>query len=180
MVTAGYREVKLTTTEAFPDVGIPAGEMNEKIVVLAPEATNNFQTTESIDLAIEVISDDQILFGYDYGARMFIFEKGEWVEVPNFVNYPDGKVLLTNSQNDPFKRGYTFVSPIFSDSSKPVTLRIIVIGNIYRDEQITDEVAEALNQFMSEDRTIPLALLHGGSEALNKLYDWKRDNGVLK
>jgi hypothetical protein len=129
--------------DTFPDVGIPANEMNKRFIIVAPEAINNFTTNDTVDLVVEVISDDQILFGYDYGARMFIFENGDWVEVPSFVNYPDGKVLLTNSQNDPFKRGYTFVSPTLSDPSKPVTLRIIVIGNIYRDEQITDEVAAA-------------------------------------
>ena len=75
---------------------------------------------------------------------MFIYEENQWVEIANFMKYPDGYLVLSSLGDNPFsKYGAPAVDPILPDTSKPVTIRIILVGNIYRDGQITDEKTAA-------------------------------------
>jgi hypothetical protein len=123
----------------MPDIGIPDNEINSRFKLTAPEGWNTFKTGEVIGLSIAVISDDQIAFKTD-GAKIFLLEKETWVEIPNFMNYPQGYDLLSPSKNDPFKQGATVVVPQIPDENGNALVRIILIGNIYRDGQITDEL----------------------------------------
>ena len=105
-----------------------------------PETINTFKTKESINLVIKVISSDQIWFKSDYGVRLFVYEDAKWDEVGNDENYPTGNIILSPADNDAFKNGATVIWPRLPDSTKPVTIRIILVGNVYRDGKMTNEV----------------------------------------
>jgi len=127
----------------LPDVGIPAEEINKRIKLIAPQEWNTFKTGEVIGISVEVISEDQIAFQHDYDVLIFALKDREWVEVPNLMNYPEGYVLLSKPNGEPFKRGDARVDPILPDLDKNVTVRIIIVGNIYRDGQITEDQTAA-------------------------------------
>jgi len=144
MVTTACISTASIPGDEMPDIGIPESMMNTKIKLEAPDYLNSFTIGETIDLTAEVIANDQVAFAHDYGARMFIYEEPQWVEIANFMKYPDGYLVLTPSSDDSFsKYGAPAVDPILPDTSKPVTVRIILVGNIYRDGQITDEKTAA-------------------------------------
>jgi hypothetical protein len=119
-------------------LGVPESEINSQIRLSAPEGWNNYKSGDAITLLIEVIGKNQVIFPNDYGARVFIPSNHEWVEVKNSMRYPDNKYLLSFS-NDRTKHGSTSVLPVLPDLNKSTTVRIFIIGNIYRDGKVTEE-----------------------------------------
>jgi hypothetical protein len=123
-----------------PDIGIPAEEMNTKVQLSVPDGWNTFKIGDIVGIAVKVSSNDQVAFAQDYGARMFLYRNEEWVEIPNIMHYPEGHIILSPAGNDPFKEGEAGVDPILPDEKQPATIRIYLVGHIYRDGQITPEV----------------------------------------
>jgi len=128
-----------TTPEEFPNVGVPLEELNKKIELLAPYGLNTFRTRDVVGLSVRIIGDEPIAFTHDYGARLFIPQNGEWEEVRNFGTYPRGIIIVPPWDNNPRNEGAAGVGPELPDPEKPVLLRIVLIGNVYRNEQVTDE-----------------------------------------
>jgi hypothetical protein len=128
-----------STSIAMPDIGIPEAEMNKHFHLEVPDGWNTFKTGEVISINVDVIGDDWIIFPTDLGAIIFILDDGKWIEVANFMTYPEGQFLVSPSHGDPFKQEATAVSPILPDKKQPVTVRIVLWGHIYRDGQPTDE-----------------------------------------
>jgi hypothetical protein len=126
-----------------PDIGLPDSEMNTRIRLQAPDGWNTLKIGDVVGIDVEVISDDQIAFSHDYGAKIFIYEDQEWREIPNLMKYPDGYLLLTDARGDVFKKGVASVAPVLPKTDKAVLMRIILIGNIYRNGQITTEQTAA-------------------------------------
>lgn len=124
----------------MPEIGIPANEMNTKIRISAPEGWNTYKTNDDISLDIKIISEEEIAFPSNYGARLFTRRNHEWIEIANLTHYPEGIFLLVPYDNKPFNIGATSVFPILSDPSEPITIRIILVGNVFKDGQVTDEV----------------------------------------
>jgi len=114
--------------------------MNTKVQLSAPDGWNKFKTGDNVSLVVKDISSDQILFKSDYGDRLFIYEDNNWKEIRDGTDYPEGSIILNPFANDPFKNGATIIWPQLPDTSKPVALRIILVGNVYRNGQMTDEV----------------------------------------
>jgi hypothetical protein len=131
------------STVDMPDVGFPAEEMNKQIRLQAPQGWNNFKIGDLVMLAVEVTGSSEVEFPMDYGARMFIKENGKWIEVEDFTTYQEGHLYLSPAKGDPFKIGGAGVRPILPEKDHPITLRIILIGNIYENNQITDEKVAA-------------------------------------
>lgn len=128
------------TEKTMPDIGIPSSEMNSKVQLLAPDGWNKFKTEDNVMLAVKGISSDQVLFKSDYGARLFILQDNNWKEISNGVDYSDGNIVLYPFENNYLNYGSVVLRPRLPDSTKPVTVRIILVGNIYRNGQMTNEV----------------------------------------
>jgi hypothetical protein len=125
--------------DAMPDIGIPAEEMNTKLHLTAPNGWNSFKIGDVIGLNVEGTSEDQIAFPPDYGARMFVYQNGQWKEIANFMTYPEGLIILSPRKGNVFNDGTADLAPIFTNTTNPVTLRIILVGSIYRDGKVTAE-----------------------------------------
>jgi hypothetical protein len=127
----------------MPDIGISQGEINTRVLLAAPAGLNTYKIGEIVSLTVEVVSDDRILFPHDYGAKIFVLEDNQWVEVPNLMEYPDGHITLSPTSGDPLRKGTAGVVPLFPDSNNKQTIRIILIGNIYSNGQLTDDQTAA-------------------------------------
>ena len=81
-------------------------------------------------------------FERDFGARLFILENDQWIEIPNSMGYDylesDIFVYMPYADN-PFNLGAPVVVPKLPDTKQTSTVRIILVGSIYRDGQVTNE-----------------------------------------
>ena len=128
-----------TSTSNMPEVGIPLEEMNRYIEIIAPSAWNSFRTNHVVGLVVRVTGKESIAFTFDYGTRLFILQNDDWVEVRNITTYPEGHMIIPPWENNPRNEGGVDMRPDLPNPDKPVLLRIVLIGNIYRDNQVTDE-----------------------------------------
>lgn len=122
-----------------PDVGIPFETFNKSFQITAPAPLNTFKIGDVIGLDIEVIGENPIAFNYDYGSVLFVLADKEWTEIPNFMDYPQGTLILQPARGDALKKGVAVIDPLLPDTRTDVLLRIILIGNIVKDGEQTDE-----------------------------------------
>lgn len=132
--------------EGNPDIGIPKEEMNTRIRLSLLDLTNgnNGRTKNRGGILIDVvvITSDHIAFAQDYGARIFIYEENQWVEIENRATYSESvpkTVILPPDEETTLQSGTAGLSPYKQDLNKEVPLRIILVGNIIRDGKITEE-----------------------------------------
>ncbi len=93
-------------------------------------------------MSIEIINDFSVAFKPNYGAIIYALQEDKWVRVQDFNTYPDAQdvyIILRPAKGDSFETGSTSVYPVLDDKSKPVILRIILVGNLIKDGKITDE-----------------------------------------
>jgi hypothetical protein len=121
----------------MPDMGIQEEEINSRILLEAPEGWNTLKSGDIIGLTVSVISDDQIAYKEDE-IIILLLKEGEWVEIPNQMKYPPGINILSQT-NNPFEIGATGVAPILPVVDEKFTLRIVLIGYIYRGGQLTND-----------------------------------------
>jgi hypothetical protein len=141
ILMVGCRQV--STEPQMPELGIPEDEINSRFLIKAPAGWNTFKVGKVIVLDVEVTSNDQVEFDYANGIRIFALEGNEWIEIQNLMNYPEGSILLSPAKGDPFKTGGVGVVPLLEKSNDKVTLRIVLIGTIYKDGQKTNELTAA-------------------------------------
>jgi hypothetical protein len=123
----------------MPELGIPVEEINTKVRISAPAGWNTFKTDDMVVLVVEVISEDPVVFPNDYGAQLFLWNKGQWVEIDDDVINPEGEIIVSPVNNDPHNLGSAGVGPVLPDPDKPAWVRIILIGNVYRNNEATNE-----------------------------------------
>jgi hypothetical protein len=127
----------------LPDVtsiDIPKDEINSKIILDAPAGWNSFEVGDSIALGIVNTSNEQIIFDPSYGTRIFVYENNTWTETSNkLVRLNDKDIILEPTKTGPDASGYTAVLPNLLDESKNITMRIYVLGYVYRNNTKTDE-----------------------------------------
>lgn len=127
------------TDLSLPEVGIPNNKLNEELYLTAPNGWNTFKTSDMIAVEVTVKSNNTIVFQPDFGARIFLLDDNNWVELEDNAHHPHGPIYLSS------KSGFgdlnvVLLQPNPLDSSKQVKLRIYIIGNVFLDGQITDEL----------------------------------------
>jgi hypothetical protein len=93
-----------------------------------------------IDIDVENISVDAIWFEPGCGARIWIYDevKGKWTEVRDkIVNSGVGTVVEPKGKEP--SRTLAGVEPDLPQGNDPITIRVTVMGKVYRDGKITDE-----------------------------------------
>ena len=123
----------------IPDVSIVEKELNKDFQILAPDGWNTFRINEGIGLVVRVLSEEMIMFPADFGARVFYLQDREWIEAPNITEYPNNQVLLSTYVGNFSNEGVVDLFPVFPEDEEELTVRILLVGNFYRDNQITTE-----------------------------------------
>jgi hypothetical protein len=118
---------------------VPENEINHRMHLYAPKEINTFKTNESIRIAAEGTSEDQIAFNYS-DVKMFIGQDDQWKEVDNFAKQHPDLTVLSPYKGSVFNTELIVLSPILPDPSQPVKLRIVIIGHVMSKGIITDEV----------------------------------------
>ena len=127
--------------EAFATL-VP-GSMNTGLRLKLVEVNETLSGAPTITLFLENHSSDQVWFlAPQYGARIFVYSQsnGKWVEVDD-LSTPVSEVediLVPKGQGINWG-AEVFVVPSIPDARAPVTVRIVVTGEVYRDGQRTGE-----------------------------------------
>jgi len=97
----------------------------------------------TITLLIENRSNDQVWFlAPKYGSRLFVYSESDekWIEIENRIISvtESGDILVPKGQGMNWVAVVSVV-PTISDTDKTVTVRVVVVGEVYRDGQRTGE-----------------------------------------
>jgi hypothetical protein len=101
----------------------------------------------TITLSVENHSNDQVWFlAPGYGARMFVYSESDegWIEVDDrVVSASESEDILVPKGHGMNWGAILSVGPSIPDTNKTVTVRVVVIGEIYRDGRRTGEAVGA-------------------------------------
>jgi len=125
-------------------------QKNKYLQIIAPEGWNSFKTGEWITFDIRNVSENQITTGPDFGARIFIFTNGAWIEVENKAGYE--YELLTLEPSDDWyadKMVATSVIPDLPDNSVPYDIRIFLIGDLMENGKVSKKVGSYIDLRLS-------------------------------
>lgn len=116
----------------MPDVGVAEESLNAGVRLTAPEGWNTFKLESAVTLLVEATGDQELIFPPDFGIRAFRYEDGEWIEVASVqTERHRGDVVLATGNGEGLIGEVADIFPVIPDRSKPVTLRIFVIGRVY-------------------------------------------------
>jgi hypothetical protein len=124
---------------AFGEV-VPVQGMNERIKLTPLVLTGPDKQVSEIDIDVENISVDAIWFEPDHGVRIWIYDevKGKWTEVRNKIVFSGVGAVVEPKGKEP-SRTLALIVPDLPQGNAPITIRVSVMGKVYRDGKITDE-----------------------------------------
>lgn len=141
---SGCKPPSLSSKEqAFADIiPVPYHDLNDLFRLTIPPGLNDFKFGNSIHLELVNESQYPIEFPSDFGINLSYYDETskKWGEINNIVVYlPLGnKELLPTTKDGPGGPGLT-VYPDIQDLSKPITIRVLMVGEL-ADEESSNEV----------------------------------------
>jgi len=128
----------------IPGYEIDQSNINSQIVIYAPDGWNTFKIGEPISFTVDVMCDDPIIFSRNYNIAAYQEREAIWIELDNVPETRnDGEVLLFPYSENPFNNGAASIIPIIQDQTKPVKLRVVVVGHIFLNGEKTDQMVGA-------------------------------------
>ena len=141
-----------STNDSTVQFTIPMSEIgadvqkNQYLQIIAPEGWNSFKTGESISLMARNISENQIAFAPDFGAKMFIRTDKEWVEVGNKITYKNDPSILDPSDDWYVDKTVSpIVRPLLPDNSVSCDIRIFIIGDLMENGKASKKVGSYID-----------------------------------
>ncbi len=125
---------------------VPVDSMNDKLQLTHLDFVGDGKTWLVIELMMENISDEEIVFPYDKGARLFTYNESEstWLEIDDSFNLLSrDDIILTTKENPLSNIAIVTVAPDLLNNDKPFTVRIVVVGTVLRDGEPADETVGA-------------------------------------
>lgn len=133
--------------QRFADIiPMPYYELNDLLRLVLPPGINDFKFGNSIRLELLNQSKYPIELPSNFGIELYIYDEitEKWVEINNIVDYlPLGnKELLPTRKNSPGGPGIT-VYPDIQDFSKPITIRVLMVGELVAEDSSTEVLVGA-------------------------------------
>jgi hypothetical protein len=142
-LSACVKQPTSVPSDKVPGFDISIKEMNNKLKIISPIGLHNsFKNDQDLSLYLTVISDDQMAFKTDFGAKIFVFQDNQWVEVENRVDYPGEKTQyfsLSPAKGNPAEGASIILRPYKPGLNSVVPMRAIVVGYIMKNGDVTDE-----------------------------------------
>lgn len=116
------------------------------ILRLSPVDSGFGQPNASVNFMLENVSNTAVRFPPGYGSRLFFFSesKGVWVELRNRASYVGaGDTLSPRSEADGNWIAQVTVAPDLSQLTTPLTMRVLVVGDVLADGVVTGDIAAA-------------------------------------
>jgi hypothetical protein len=132
-------EKEIAFSKLFPDVSF-----NKEIQQIVVRNEINQKIGQSIFLRLENLSSSTIVFPTDYGVKILTYSNDRklWKEIMNEGVYlpPDSHPVLKPYNEDGLRFLGIPLSPVLEDTSDEISVRIVVIGTVYEDDQATDKL----------------------------------------
>lgn len=130
----------------------PAINMNTEIVLGIPldfstQEPLEFSVQDRIDLYIENQSENYVQFPPDNNLHFFAYNADDdsWEELENLSTYsPDIPRILYPKSHGKYRPMTVSFSPYISNTTTPVTIRVVVFGEISQDGTLTGEQVGAI------------------------------------
>lgn len=126
---------------------IPVNHPNKEVTLSLFTNPDNIHPDSSIHLLLENRSQNYISFPTDFGLRIFAYldEEMVWVEVENSITYlpPDKPIVLASKGEVPFNQTVLRVWPVMINAVDAAYLRIMVSGNVLKENGPTDQQVAA-------------------------------------
>ena len=123
----------------------PTQVMNGKLKLSVDYLSGSMAQGNTFYIVVENISDGSIWFANDLGIKVYRFDgvSEKWKEVQNNTEYSGVSVVVEPKGRKPPNIYSTGVVPVLPEGNKDKTIRVVVIGKIYRDGNPTDEAVGA-------------------------------------
>jgi hypothetical protein len=131
----------ITRDDDFKQI-VPELELNTAIrLLISDQLTNEFTIGYSFDLLLENTSEHQVWFPQGYGLRVFSYSEDskEWIELQNRVEYVSGIEDILDPHGKGNWLAVVSANPEITKSIEPVSVRILVVGEIFTGGRPTGE-----------------------------------------
>jgi len=125
-------------------ISIPYDDLNDKFRLAIPRGLDDIRFGSQINLELLNDSRDAILFPANFGITIFTFNEttDSWAEINNLVEYlPVGVKELYPLKKDSLGGGVIGVYPDIEDFTQPITIRVLMVGEVIREGISTNEFA---------------------------------------
>jgi hypothetical protein len=123
-------------------IDLPLEELNTRVKLIAPRGWNSYKLGDVVSIAIQVTSEDAISFSYA-DIKLYFINGGIWTEIDNLFVYQGEYIVVQPLEGNPFNTADLGILPDIQNYEDSTTLRIILIGNIIRNNQVTDDITGA-------------------------------------
>jgi hypothetical protein len=129
LLLASCNTVQQDHTSTFPGIAVPIENFNTIIQLEdSPQLLNTHKNGGDLDILVNNLSDEAVIFPENYGLKLFTNENNKWVEVPN-NSYNAGVSFRLPPQKEYPLGALVSVLPYIAGLETPVTIRVIVIGH---------------------------------------------------
>ena len=120
-------------------------DLNESLRLTYVDYINEGHIKSRVFLEVRNYSNKSIWFPDDWGVKIYKEEKSDWVEIPNSITYIQSEDLILAPYGDKELRdiGAPGVDPEISNNGLPISIRVVVIGNTMKGDEISDEQVAA-------------------------------------
>jgi hypothetical protein len=141
ILLVGFLKLKNLRGDSFSQV-VQVNDLNTKIHVSAPESVNDFKFSSGVTLVVDNLTDDLIkLYPPGEGIKIYIKSNNDWIEIRNLINYyPLSAEIPVPPKNTDSPGGSMFdVKPDILNANEKTTVRIVLIGQIYKNNLPTNQ-----------------------------------------
>ena len=133
---ASCADTRIAFDGTFHGIDLPISEMNTRIRLTASEYTNSFTIGNTIELDVDNYSNTPVEIVLDKDIKVFTKQGNGWTEIENYDHY-SGTIqqVPVKSPDTPF--GIAFPLDPVIGGDKPVVIRVIVIGTVYKNGEPT-------------------------------------------
>ena len=119
---------KTDSQEGFPEIGIPAKNLNQHLKITTPIVIPSFQKENRIDLLVENLSQSAIVVEPGVDVKIFKKSATSWEPVANNIDYNNSKWSVPVKGGDMPGIRVIDIYPNLNVFSDPIILRVVIIG----------------------------------------------------
>jgi hypothetical protein len=130
-----------TNKTEYIDNIVTSDDNNNTIITAAPAEWNDYLINHPVYLYVELKSTMPVIIN-DHDVKIYESVNGKWVILKNNNNNPSQTFVIYPNEDDFMKRTIDpFVLPIFESRNNAATLRIVVYGNLYENNNKGEPVS---------------------------------------
>jgi len=132
---------------------IPKSDVNTKIQLIS----QRFGQDQAIIIMNE--SNESIMFKQGFNLKIYSYDyiEQEWVQIQNKVEYISENPLVLVPQKINAENSFQDVTikPDLEEKDLPITIRVLVTGNLYQNNEMTDYQVSAYTDIKLDESYIP-------------------------